>query len=300
MDPMATAMGLLESLVGRRALWRIGRHVYRHARRDGHNDPETNGEYALHRTLAAWAQRRGGPLAVIDVGANVGYWSSHLLASCADAGVEGVRLWAFEPSDEIREALVEALRPARPGYEVSIRAEAVADAPGEAAFDASPGITGVKHLLTDAMVSGGGTPSVPVAVTTLADVAREEKIERVDFVKSDVEGFDLSVLRGAVPLMRERRIGLFQFEYNHCWMTTRTFLRDVFDLVADLPYRVCKVVPEGIDAYDAWHAELETFFETNYLLVREDLLADFGVRPGRFDASNTYASAAAAGANGAG
>jgi FkbM family methyltransferase len=278
-----------ESLVGRRGLWRIGRHLYRHARRDGRNDPEINGEYVLHGRLARWARRRGGTLHVVDVGANVGYWSSHLLETCRDVGVERVRLWAFEPSDEIRAQLERSLCSVCTGQYVSIRAEAIADAASQALFDATPGITGVKHLLTESMISSGETPSVDVRVTTLADVAHEEKIEVVDFVKSDVEGFDLQVLRGAVPLLAERRIGLLQFEYNHCWISTRSFLRDVFELVERLPYVVCKVVPDGIEAYDAWHPELETFFETNYLLIRDDWLEDLGVRRGAFDASNTYA-----------
>ena len=73
------AMSLIEGLVGRRTLWRLGRVIYRYARRDGHNDPEINGEYALHRSLALWASRRGEPLNIIDVGANIGYWSSNLI-----------------------------------------------------------------------------------------------------------------------------------------------------------------------------------------------------------------------------
>jgi hypothetical protein len=112
----------------------------------------------------------------------------------------------------------------------------------------------------------------------------------VDFVKSDVEGFDPSVLRGAASLLAAGRIGLFQFEYNHCWISTRSFLRDVFEFVEPHPYQVCKVVSSGIDAYESWHPELETFFETNYVLVRDDLLDVFEVRRGKFSASNTYAA----------
>ena len=126
----------------------------------------------------------------------------------------------------------------------------MADASGQAAFDATPGISGIKHLLTDSMVAEGDAPSVDVAVTTLADVLEDQEIDVVDSVKSDVEGFDLSVLRGASSLLAESRIGLFQFEYNHCWISTRSLLRDVFELVDGLPYHVCKVVPGGIDAYD--------------------------------------------------
>ncbi len=286
----ARAMSLIETLLGRRQLWRLGRRIYRHARRDATNNPEINGEYALHRKLATWARGRSESFNVIDVGANIGYWSSHLLETCKSAGVENVELWAFEPSDEIRTQLERRLDSAPPGYRISIRAEAVSDRAGQAAFDATPGITGIKHLLTDEALAEGATPSVDVVVTTLADVFEQEKIDVADFVKSDVEGFDLSALRGAAPLLEQGRIGLFQFEYNHCWISTRSFLHDVFDLVENYPYRVCKIVPGGIDAYDAWHQELETFFEVNYVLVRDDLLDVLDVRKGHFDASNTYAS----------
>lgn len=281
-------VGALESLIGRRRLWRLGRFLYRHARRDGHNAPETNGEYALHRKLAEQASRRDRPFKVIDVGSNIGYWSSHLLHACESAGVGRVELWAFEPSDDIRAQLERRMQSVPENYRVSIHAKAVSDTAGQAAFDATPGISGVKHLLTEESIGDGVTPSVDVAVTTLADVFEEEKIDAVDFVKSDVEGFDLSVIRGARPLLEEGRIGVFQFEYNHRWISTRTYLRDVFELVEGLQYRVCKVVPEGIDGYESWHAELEAYFEVNYLLVREDLMESLSVRRGKFDAGNTY------------
>ena len=77
---------------------------------------------------------------------------------------------------------------------------------------------------------------------------------------------------------------------NHRWVDTRSFLRDVFDLTKGLPYRVCKVTGEGIEAYAAWQPEMECFFETNYILVRDDWMEPLGVREGSFDASNTYAA----------
>jgi FkbM family methyltransferase len=284
------AVSALERLVGQRRLWRLGRPIYRHARRDGGNVPESNGEYGLHRKLAQWASRRGRSLKIIDVGSNIGYWSSHLLDVCKDAELTEVELWAFEPSDEIRAQLETRMQSVPSGYRIHIRSKAVSDEPGQAAFDATPGITGVKHLLTDESIAEGETPSVEVSVTTLVEVFEDEKIDVIDFVKSDVEGFDLSVIRGALPLLAERRIGVFQFEYNHCWISTRSYLKDVFELVDGLPYRVCKVVSGGIDGYEGWHVELETYFEVNYLLVRDDLVEDLDVRMGKFDESNTYAT----------
>jgi FkbM family methyltransferase len=284
------AARVLEGLVGRRLLWRVGRSLYQYARRDGRNDPALNGEYALHRKLACLAAGRSKPLRVIDIGANIGDWSLHLLDACQSAGVGDLQLWAFEPSDEIRARLTERLRSAPSGYVVTIRREAVANASGTAAFDGSKGITGVKSLLTEKLQAQPDLPRVEVPVTTLAAILSEEKIQEADFVKSDVEGFDLSVIKGASPLLCEGRIGLLQFEYNHRWIGTRSFLRDVFDLTEKLRYRVCKIVPDGIESYAAWHPELETFFEANFLLVRDDLLEPFQVRAGRFDASNAYAA----------
>jgi FkbM family methyltransferase len=285
------AVKAIEGVIGRRRLWRLGRLVYSYARREAGNDPERNGEYALHRKLAEFARRQSKPLTVIDIGGFIGYWSSNLLETCRAAGVEKVQLWAFEPSQESRAQLVERLKCASAQYRVTVRPEAVSDACGTAAFDGNSDSAGAQRLLTDEARSDNETPSIQVPVTTLAAFFSSEAIEAADYVKTDVEGFDLRVIHGALPLLAERRVGLLQFEYNHCWITTRSFLSDVFDTAAGLPYRVCKIVPDGIESFAAWHPELETFFDANFVLVRDDLIKPLGVREGRFDTYNTYATA---------
>jgi hypothetical protein len=66
-------------------------------------------------------------------------------------------------------------------------------------------------------------------------------------------------------------------------------LKDVFDLVRGLPYRVGKLEPRGIEVYEAWHPEIERFFQSNYVLIHEPVLSWLDVRYGAFDVSNTYA-----------
>jgi FkbM family methyltransferase len=281
----------IEGLIGRRRLWRLGRLVYSYARREVGSDPQKNGEYALHRKLAKFAYRQSKPLTVIDIGGFTGYWSSHLLETCRAAGVEKVQLWAFEPSQESRAQLVQRLKCASPQYRVTVRPEAVSDACGIAAFESNSAMLGAQRLLTDETRSGNETPEIQVPVTTLAAFFSSEAIEAADYVKTDVEGFDLRVIHGALPLLAEGRVGLLQFEYNHCWVATRSYLSDVFDIAAGLPYRVCKIVPDGIESFAAWHPELETFFDANFVLVRDDLIEPLGVREGRFDTYNTYATA---------
>ena len=45
----------------------------------------------------------------------------------------------------------------------------------------------------------------------------------------------------------------------------RSFLRDAFELLGPLGYRLGKLTPHGVEFYPGWDAELETFVEGNYL-----------------------------------
>ena len=114
-------------------------------------------------------------------------------------------------------------------------------------------------------------------------------------IKIDTEGNDLRVIQGAVDLLRNGKVGVVQFEYNHRWIYSRSYLKDVFDLVRDTPYRIAKVCSTSLEVYVEWHPELERFFETNYALVHErltdQLKCDF-VRIGSGNACETLSDAA--------
>lgn len=53
---------------------------------------------------------------------------------------------------------------------------------------------------------------VEVDIVALDQVAAEHDVERIDFLKSDTQGFEPQVLAGASRLLRERRIGLMKLE----------------------------------------------------------------------------------------
>ncbi len=52
-----------------------------------------------------------------------------------------------------------------------------------------------------------------VKVLTLDSVAKEQNIEFVHILKSDTQGYDLEVFKGAEGLMKENKIGLIYFEF---------------------------------------------------------------------------------------
>lgn len=106
-----------------------------------------------------------------------------------------------------------------------------------------------------------------VEVDTLDRFCAAEGIERIDFLKIDVEGFECAVLRGAERMLRERRIGAVQFEFGEGHIDARTFVRDFFDLLADFDFY--RIVADGLVPLPAYETSLEVFACINYLAFRQ-------------------------------
>lgn len=250
-------MKIRDSVIIRKLLWRAGRKMYTYARGEGMNDPRTNGEYWI---LQHALQSSTDPQVLLDIGANKGNWTAEALRLAQPAG--RVHVHAFEPSRATRSMLSARFAECAT---VTVQAWALSDTPGEANFYTTNEGAGTNSLSS---VSG---PNVEVtSVTTLDEFLGKLMIPTVGMIKIDTEGFDLLVLRGAAESLRAGRIGIIQFEYNWRWLLNRACLRDVFDLITDTPYRLGKLVDNDLEFYDRWHAELDRFFETNFVLLRKD------------------------------
>src|SRR3954447_20573133 len=85
----------------------------------------------------------------------------------------------------------------------------------------------------------------------------------------------MAILEGAESLLQNGIIDVIQFEYNHRWIAAGRFLRDAFTLFRRHGYCLGKVTPRGVEFYDHWDSELESFREANYLACRPELKSDF-------------------------
>ena len=256
----ATITDLACRMLGRRDVVRAARFVLRRARLDVPNDLRHNGESSLQRWILelSAANRQ---IHVIDVGANVGRWSSAMLSTAQQAGrLNDIQLHAFEPSSYTFRLLSEALD----GHPVRLHRAALCERSGSAAlYVIAPGAgTNSLHAPSGSEI-GGSTENV--ATTTLDSYADRTGLDHVTLVKIDTEGHDLAVLHGAQTLFSKHRISVAQFEYNHRWVYARAFLRDAFELLEPLGYHLGKLTPQGVEFYPGWDAELETFVEGNYI-----------------------------------
>lgn len=145
----------------------------------------------------AFAERFLQPgMTVLDIGANQGLYT--LLAS-QRVGSRG-RVFAFEPSPRERRALRLNVMVNR-CRNVTIESSALGNEEGDSELYLVQGPeTGCNSLRPPVLMEGTSSP-VRVSITRLDRWIREQSIERVDFMKLDVEGAELSVLKGASELL---------------------------------------------------------------------------------------------------
>lgn len=275
-------------MLGRRAACRIGRSLYMYARADYPNIMAINGEQLMQRQLlGACANGRIKPV-IFDVGANVGEWTSSLLQIYKDLRMDsGIDVHCFEPVPATFDALKRRMGSSPHGVSVRVISQALSQQPGTTEMYIVGEQAGTNSLHRD------GTPDVhgiSIQMTTADDYCMENTIPLIHYLKCDTEGHDVEVLSGAMRLLIEERIMTFQFEYNHRWVYSRHYLRDVFERIRNLPYQVGKLTPIGVEMYDEWHPELERFFEGNYALIHKRALPWYSVRTGTFDQSNSYST----------
>ena len=133
-------------------------------------------------------------MTVLDIGAHHGY---HTLLASLRVGNEG-KVFAFEPSDRERAALVKNLTLNR-CQNVTVESLALGAEDKSAELHVVSGIeTGCNSLAPPN--ASGGTSSQTVRVKTLDEWLQTHRIDRVDFVKLDVEGGERDVLAGAERL----------------------------------------------------------------------------------------------------
>jgi FkbM family methyltransferase len=149
--------------------------------------------------ISHWLQQHLQPGdVVLDVGANIGYFSLLAGACVGPAG----RVIAFEAVPSIADMLERNVR--RNGLPVDVRRTAAGDVPGSIEIFRSSG----RNLGRSGTSGGAGTTSEgAVPVVRVADVVEHDLWPRIRFVKIDVEGDERRVLRGLEPVLRALPVG---------------------------------------------------------------------------------------------
>ncbi|WP_143961597.1 FkbM family methyltransferase [Litoribacter populi] len=111
-----------------------------------------------------------------------------------------------------------------------------------------------------------------VEVTTLDSFCHEREIGEIDFLKLDVEGHELSVMKGAKQMLDAGKINTIQFEFGGCNIDSRTFFQDFYYLLSPT-FRIYRIVKDGLFPIQEYSEDLEVFKTTNYLCISKKMEA---------------------------
>ena len=195
-----------------------------------------------------------------DVGANVGQTSQLALTSFPGAAV-----WAFEPVPEVFDKLSSVRSTRFFPHQV-----ALGDKEGEVALYSFEEDTAT---LARSLVPNARFPvryglhcseAGKVRCRTIDSFCAEAGIEKIDVLKIDVEGFELSVLKGAERMFRMGRIGFVYLEFNDLLTKDGTTGGSLFPIAEYLSQFGLKYATSYTDFI---HADHEMFLCANALFA---------------------------------
>ena len=105
-----------------------------------------------------------------------------------------------------------------------------------------------------------------VNLRTLDEYCEEHAIAHIDLLKMDVEGHELSILRGGQRLLQQRSIDMITFEVGNANIDARVFLKDFWKLLVPHGFELKRLTPSGyMKTLRAYHEGLESFGTTVFV-----------------------------------
>ena len=173
---------------------------------------------------------------VFDIGANFGLFTRFLSEAVGSSG----RVFSFEPTPDMFAVLSHSTRQLGMSN-VSCCNLALSDHPGRATMSIPIRGDGSRNHYEASLEPGvadqsGEVESFTTEVVTLDGFVESRAIERVDFIKCDVEGHEIAVLRGARKLIARDRPTIL-LEVNEP-LHEPGHGRDVKEFIEGIGYRI--------------------------------------------------------------
>lgn len=206
-------------------------------------------------------------LVCFDVGANVGQFTTLLHQVMGDQAI----IHSFEPSA----ATFQNLQKNTAAFSgVTVHHLGLGESPGKLQLFTNNDTSLIASLYPRRLDHFGiqMDKNEEVDILTLDGFCAQNNISHIHFLKMDVEGHELSVLKGGKALLQSAKIDFIQFEFGGCNIDSRTYFQDFWYLLSN-DYTIYRIVKDGLYEIRAYHETLENFITTNFLARRKQLNA---------------------------
>jgi FkbM family methyltransferase len=225
------------------------------------NDDVSGEKYFLESVLA---QKQEKTLTVFDVGANIGDYSKMVLKYLPESTV-----YSFEPNPNTFKKLKDSSTSNR-CFPVNL---GLGDTIQESSIYSYENEHDSQHAsLYEGVITGIHSSKkaikIPIFISTLDAFCEEHKIGKIDFLKIDTEGHELSVLKGAVSMLSKGSIDIIQFEFNEMNVISRVFLKDFYDLLEN-EYEFFRLDTKRLIPLNGYKASNEIFKFQNIVCIHK-------------------------------
>lgn len=193
---------------------------------------------------------------IFDVGANIGEWS--ITAQQCHPTAE---IHAFEIVPTIADIFRQKIKEI-PG--IKVNNFGLSDSTQEVDVTYNPSKTTVTTMLDN--LSSPNDTKLRCQVVNGDSYVSDFVIDRINFLKIDVEGSEHKVLSGFERTIREKRIDVIQFEYSRLNIISHFLLYDFYKYLGEYGYQIGKIYPDYVDfrKYSLWD---ENFLLSSFLAV---------------------------------
>lgn len=174
----------------------------------------------------------------LDIGANIGLQSLRMSQAVGPGG----KVYAFEPLQHLQEKFQKNMQLNRVDN-VTLFPFALADVAAEDDFKINTNAWNQGTFTLSDKASGDQTQRVIIKVAD--ELSAIKDLERLDFIKIDVEGFEFKVLQGLSNTLKRHKPRIV-FEYDReYWLRTGSSLADCYLYLRSLNYNFYQVTAAG-------------------------------------------------------
>lgn len=203
---------------------------------------------------------------VFDVGAHQGKWSLLVL------GIEPkIHLYSFEPHPQIFNILSSSFSPSMKAFNL-----AFSNQRGRTYFYAfEEGVSEGSGFFWRRHLAQREYQRVLINIETLDHFCQFYQVHKIDYLKIDTEGAELSILQGAKNMLFGHQIVALQFEYGGAYVDAKATLKQALQLLTQAGYAIFRLSAQGIIPIAHWEETLENYRYSNYFAMVQSLIPEY-------------------------
>lgn len=218
------------------------------------------------RFVRKFAEQVTGSIIIFDIGANEGHYAKALISVFQKQSTANIILHAFEPAAETYNKLCQQI-----GRDQAIVCNnfGLGEQNEELILYKRPNSSGLASLHSAGKFELQLTEKVQIR--TIDSYCTDNSINRIHFLKMDVEGHELSVLKGASSMLEKQAIDVIQFEFGACNIGSRTYFKDFYDLLHS-DFTIYRILKNGLVRVHRYTYHYEIFGRVmNYVAISKSV-----------------------------